>query len=498
MKTKFKVLFIYPNTMMATLLPLNVSMLSACLKKVGCEVELFDTTYYKTEDISFEQKKVELLQVKPFNLEKSGIRFKNTDIFEDLKKHVNGYKPDLIGITLVEDTIDLGLSLLEAIQDYHAPVIAGGVGVNFNAEKLIRHHCVDMLCIGEGELAIVELFQSMQVGKDYSNLRNLWVKQNGKIIRNSLRGPVDINSLPYIDFDIFDSSRLGRPMHGTIYRMIHMELDRGCPFNCNYCEAPAIRKLYSKAGHSKYHRKKDPERVIAEMKHLCARYDPDYVYFNSEAFLAKRYDELKEFGESYKLNIGLPFWCQSRPETVSEEKMALLKEIGCADMQFGIEHGNEEFRKKVLNRHITNKAMFKALKAVEKCEISYTVNNIIGFPGETRRLVFDTINLNRQISPKTMNCYMFTPYHGTSLYKYCVENGLLDPEAKTKQLLGGADIKYEHITREELLGLQRTFSLYARLPESYYEKIKIAEKFDEAGNKMFEELRQVFIKMFYS
>jgi len=475
MKTKFKVLFIYPNTMMATLLPLNVSMLSACLKEAGFEVELFDTTYYKTEEISFEQKKVELLQVKPFNLEESGIHFRETDIFEDLRKHVNDYQPSLIGITLVEDTIDLGLSLLEAIRDYDAPVIAGGVGVNFNAEKLIRQDCIDMLCIGEGELALVELCERMKAGKNYSDVKNLWVKENGQIIRNPLRSPIDINRLPFIDFDIFEPSRLGRPMHGTIYKMLHIELDRGCPFNCTYCEA-----------------------IIAEMEHLREKYDPNYIDFNSESFLAKKYDELEMFGKAYKRRIGLPFWCQSRPETVSEEKIALLKEIGCADMQFGIEHGNEEFRKKILNRHVGNDRMLKALKIVEKYEIPYTVNNIIGFPGETRELVFDTINFNRQISPKTMNCYMFTPYHGTPLYQYCVENGLLEPEAKTKQLLGGADIKYEYITREELLGLQRTFSLYARLPESYYEKIKIAEKFDDVGNKMFEELRQVFIKMFYN
>lgn len=55
----FKVLFIYPNTMMATLLPLHVSILSACLKREGIQVKLFDSTYYRTEEKSFEEKKVE-------------------------------------------------------------------------------------------------------------------------------------------------------------------------------------------------------------------------------------------------------------------------------------------------------------------------------------------------------------------------------------------------------------------------------------------------------
>lgn len=75
MTKDFKVLFIYPNTMMATLLPLHISTLSACLKKEGFQVKLFDTTYYKTEEKNFEQKKVDLLQVKRFNLEDGGITF---------------------------------------------------------------------------------------------------------------------------------------------------------------------------------------------------------------------------------------------------------------------------------------------------------------------------------------------------------------------------------------------------------------------------------------
>ncbi|KKL53185.1 hypothetical protein LCGC14_2277950, partial [marine sediment metagenome] len=84
----FKVLFIYPNTMMATLLPINISILSACLKKNGFTVDLFDTTYYPTEEINLEKKKVELLQIKPYNLEDAGVNFKETDIYVDLKKKV--------------------------------------------------------------------------------------------------------------------------------------------------------------------------------------------------------------------------------------------------------------------------------------------------------------------------------------------------------------------------------------------------------------------------
>ena len=494
---KFKVLFIYPNTMMATLVPIHISLLSACLKEKGIESALFDTTYYKTEEVNFEEKKVELLQIKPFNLNDKGVGFKQTDIHEDLAEKIREYQPDLIGITMVEDTYDLSRSLLASIKDFKIPVIAGGVFVTFSPEEVLNNETVDMVCVGEGEEALTELCEKMSKGEDYSAVMNLWVKKDGVIIKNPLRKLTDIDKLPPIDYDIFGRDRLYRPMFGKVFTMIHVELDRGCPYDCTYCEAPHLRKLFQEAGCGIYYRKKSIRAIMREMRCLSEKYSPDYVNFNSETFLAKSVSELKEFAEQYK-EIGIPFWCQTRPETVTEEKIKILKEMNCDSLQFGIEHGNEVFRANILRRHSSNEKIVNALKIVEKYEIPYTVNNIIGFPDETRELIFDTINLNRKINPRTMNCYLFTPYKGTILYKQCVEKGYLGENDKVHQLLDSVKLNMDSIAYDELKGLQRTFSLYARFPETEWDKIKIAEKFDEEGNRMFERLSEKYRQEYFS
>ena len=467
----FRVLFIYPNTMMATLVPIHISLLSSCLKEKGFRVDLFDTTYYETEEISFEQKKVDLLQIKPFDWSRKGVGFKKTDMYQDLAKKVADYRPDLIGITIVEDTYNLSLSLLKSIKEFDIPVIAGGVFVTFSPDEVIANDTIDIVCIGEGEETLVELCEKMHRNENYSTIKNLWVKNDGKVIKNPLRQITDINNLPFIDYDIFERKRLFRPMYGKIYTMIHVEMERGCPYDCSYCEAPQLRKLFRDNGCGTYYRKKDIDRLMAEMQYLAAKYHPDYVNFNAESFLAKSARELRQFAGKYK-EIGLPFWCQSRPETVTEEKIKILKDMNCQNLQFGIEHGNEEFRASVLNRPGSNKQMLEAFKIVEKYKIDYTVNNIIGFPGETRELVFDTINFNRQINPATINCYFFTPYKGTTLYQYCIEHGYLDKDANVHQLLDGAELKMDTITYQELKGLQRTFPLYVKMPEEEWDKIQ--------------------------
>lgn len=493
---RFKILFIYPNTMMATLVPIHLALLSASLKASSFQTSLFDTTYYKTEDINFEEKKVELLQIKPFNLAEKGVDFKKTDIYEDLAKKVSDFKPDLIGITIVEDTYELALSLLESIKGLDTPVIAGGVFVTFSPEEVINNDVVDMVCVGEGEEALVELCEKMSQSEDYSTVRNLWVKKSGAIVKNPLRPLTDINKLPFIDYDIFGKDRLYRPMFGRVFTMIHVELDRGCPYDCTYCEASHLRRLFKENGCGTYYRKKSIDRIMDEMRHLVRKYNPDYVNFNSETFLARPVRELKEFAEKYK-EINIPFWCQTRPETVTEEKIRILKAMNCESLQFGIEHGNEAFRAKMLNRRCTNKAIVRALKITEKYGIPYTVNNIIGFPEETRKLIFDTININREINPRTMNCYLFTPYRGTYLYKYCLEKGYLGENDKVHQLLDSVRLKMDSISYEELRGLQRTFPLYSRLPKSEWPRIELAEKFDNKGNRLYEEFQKLYREKYF-
>ena len=48
------------------------------------------------------------------------------------------------------------------------------------------------------------------------------------------------------------------------------------------------------------------------------------------------------------------------------------------------------------------------------------------------------------------------------------------------------------ISKEELMGLQKTFVLYAKLPKYEFPRIKIAEKNNEEGIKMFHELGEEY------
>ncbi len=225
---RFKVLLVYPNLQMVNLLPSNIAVLSAYLKETGIDVMVFDTTLYPTAEKSVDEIRMEHMQLRPFNLKERGVKYKDTDIFEDFKKAVSEYKPNVIGVSAMDDTYELGMDLISRVRDKGMHVIVGGVRPTFSPEEVINNKKVDSICIGEGEKALLELCKKMEIHEDITGIKNLWVKRDGKIYKNGLRELVDINNIPYEDFGVFEEKRLFRPMQGKIFRMIPISIDRGC------------------------------------------------------------------------------------------------------------------------------------------------------------------------------------------------------------------------------------------------------------------------------
>jgi radical SAM superfamily enzyme YgiQ (UPF0313 family) len=89
---------------------------------------------------------------------------------------------------VVEDTYPQGLYLLNQIKDRKIPTLVGGVFPTFAPNLAIKEDAIDMVCVGEGEGALVELCERMARSQDYSDVANLWEKDsNGRIRRNPQR-----------------------------------------------------------------------------------------------------------------------------------------------------------------------------------------------------------------------------------------------------------------------------------------------------------------------
>ena len=484
------------------MLPPAIATFSAILKKEGHEIAVFDTTYYSTDHgNNSDGTKEEGLNVVPFSKEmvKRGLIPKTTRWQDDIKKQIEAFNPDLIGLSTTEDMWELGVKLLSEIKYYieknKTPVIAGGVFPTFAPDICINNEFVDMVCVGEGENALIDLCKKIQNKEDYTDVTNLWIKRDGKIIKkNSITKPVDINKNPIIDTTIFEDKRLYRPMAGKVYKMFPVETIRGCPFTCRFCNSPDQARLYKGLGHN-FYRKKNMDLVHKELKHFKEVHKVEYMYFWADTFLGMSKKELDEFCEIYS-EINLPFWMQTRPETITDYNIEKLSKVGLHRISFGVEHGNEEFRARILDRRWKNKDIIEKLKIPHKYGVAFSVNNITGFPTETKKLAFDTIELNRHIQADNSNIYTFIPFHGTPLRKMCEELGLIDHQTITKCNTMSPQLKMPQYPPHEIDEIRKCFSLYVKFPKDRWKEIARAEKNDDEGNKIYRALKQEYLETY--
>jgi radical SAM superfamily enzyme YgiQ (UPF0313 family) len=179
-------------------------------------------------------------------------------------------------------------------------------------------------------------------------------------------------------------------------------------------------------------------------------------------------------------DIKLPFWCQTRPETLTAQRIQILEKMGCRDMSIGIEHGNEEFRRSVVKRPYSNELLIQCFSLLQGTSIRVSTNNIVGMPKETRELTWDSIHLNRQIQSVlfSANAFHFVPYHGTQLRNLSLKFGYISEGTSLTSITKDTVLNMPQYTREEIKGAVRTFTLYMRYPEADFPRIAIAEKLD--------------------
>lgn len=404
---------------------------------------------------------------------------------------VKDFKPNLIGLSCVELTYEQGLKLLDSVKEFNIPTIIGGCFATFAPEIIIQNDLIDMCCTGEGELIITEVARRLANKESLIGVEGIVFKENGRIYDEKQKVLVDVNKSSIPHFEGFAPERIYRAMDGKIYRMVPIEISRGCPYQCTYCSAPMFQRTFKEAG--RWLRYKTIDKIISEIDFYVNKYDVEYFYMISETFLAMSPEEKKEFYQKYA-KYKIPFWFNTRPETITEYDIKNLEDIGCHRISIGIESGNFEFRKKLLKREYTNEEVLRAVGIMEKSKIQYSVNNMLGFPDETREMVFDTIELNREFTADSHSISIFQPFRGTDLYDYSVKKGYWKPHELCTESFASAGLNMPHFPQEAVEGMYRTFNLYLNMDRKFWPQIKIAEKQNAEGNQAFQELCQKLLQ----
>jgi radical SAM superfamily enzyme YgiQ (UPF0313 family) len=488
------VLLLNTNSWGRAFTPIGLSTVSSLLKERGHSTKLFDTTFYDDWEINEQAEGEKYLSYKYTDLSSYGVEVNKGSQVEDLKHLVDEYQPDLIIFSILSSHLQgegeynmyyYGKELLKKSGLNNIPVLVGGIVPSVIPEEVMNDGLVDIICRGECEEAIAELVDKMERGEDITTIKNLWVKKGNTIYKNDVR-PLDPNldNLPYMDLSIFDDKNFFRPFMGKVYRAIDAELSRGCYYRCNYCVETAVQDLYgyekSKSGividDRGYHREKSVDRILAEFKFLKENFNLEFIRFQDTKFLSMRYEKLRELSEKYPVEVGLPFYIETRPEDLTEKNSELLKVMGCVGVGMGLEQGSRVFRKNMLNRPCAEKVIIQACKNLRDQGIRATTYNVIGFPDETRSNIMETIELNRKAKPSSMTIAFYSPYVGTPMYALSREKGIIPEDVTCLDQKLFAKVNLESLSAEELKGLRNTFVMYVLSPRFLWPLIRLAEK----------------------
>ena len=354
---------------------------------------------------------------------------------ENILQSIKEFNPDIIGFSVmtVHQNSTLKLATLFKKNGVEALIVAGGPHPTFFPD-FIDNECIDIINRGEGEYSLLDLANAVDNRSDVRKIKNLYVKNDGKIYKNPLRPLANIEELPDPDIDFF--LKYGTGQYSGNYNFI---ASRGCPYNCSFCFNHKWNKLYKACGKQKVIRIKSVEKLINEIEEFTKKIDVKSVNFSDSTFnLDKNW--LLKFSECYSNRIGIPFSVNLRANLVDEEIVKALAETNCCYVvRTGIETGNEKLRREVLNKNISNNSIYNMAALLEKYKISLFAYIMFGLPGETVDDAFETIEMMQKIQPDFINAMVFHPYPGMNITKYAIKKGYITE----KDLLKLGEAKYK-------------------------------------------------------
>lgn len=285
-------------------------------------------------------------------------------------------KPDLVAISVMTPTYQWALNIARRIKEVmDVPIIFGGIHPTTSPDHVMSNDCVDMVCMGEGEFALLDLAESIDRGDGKTDIKNIWFKRNGQVIKNPQRSPIaNLDELPFPDKELFAP-------HIPIKNSYLAVTARGCPFTCSFCSLSFYAEEAKTLG-SKRLRERSVPAVISELEVNLKKYNYKWIEFRNNTFTANR-KWVRKFCEEYKTRIKRPFLAFAHPTTMDEEVASLMKEAGCYAIQLGIESFDENVRKEILNRRETNDDILRAVEAMDKVGLTYSMDYILGLPSQT-------------------------------------------------------------------------------------------------------------------
>jgi len=352
---------------------------------------------------------------------------------ETLEKNLRNTNPDILMISCLtlnyRDSIEMA-TLAKKINPNIMTIMGGGHST-VDWQNVIKNNCIDFIVLKEGEITSYELIKTIENNGDFSKIKGIVYKNNGKFIKTEPRPFIEnLDELPFpardlLPMDKYLHAQGGRSAWAIPEPSTTIISSRGCCYNCTYCGihttmGPGVRF-------------RSPENVIEELIILKEKYKIKGFYFWDDTFTVNfpRLHKICDLIIENKLDLE---WCiQARVNCVNEEILTKMRKAGLKTICYGIESGSQRILDEIYKKGITLEQVRTAVKISKKLGLIVQGYFMIGAPTETMEEINQTINFAKSLDLDAAEWAIVTPFLGTELRRFVEENNLL-LDTKTNDL----------------------------------------------------------------
>ena len=363
---------------------------------------------------------------------------------------IQSFSPDLVAIScMFSQAHDSTVTVTNEVkrQFPHIPIAMGGVHITnclvneeTSASFVKDFSNANFFFTYEAELALRKFVNVVNGKTPLSGLAQVCFNIAGEQLyfgQRSTPGEEDLDIIPA--FDIMDVPNLSR--HGKIGSFYcHIKPGsilatslsiRGCRAQCTFC---SVRNFNGVGVRSR-----SVQSVIDELLILRDTYGVDHIMWLDDDLLRGHDRALNLFNEMVRQDVGMTWDCTNGVIAASctDELVAAMAESGCIGLNIGMESGNANILRDI-KKPGAPKTFLRAAEVLRRYEqINARVFLMLGFPGETYRMILDTIELSRAMDLDWYNITILQALPNTPIFDSMVEQGYINLET-----LKFGDIRY--------------------------------------------------------
>lgn len=303
------------------------------------------------------------------------------DIFEQIAHKIINSNVTLVGFSIWASTKLVSLALAKTIKDKNKEILIvfGGPECSFSGEELIRNESVDVVVLGEGEQALLEIHKLLNTNMQIEGCAGTITKKHGEIVCNPPREEIlDLDRLSFPDYSVFDLKRY------NISTALPISFGRGCIRRCVFCNTHVS---WSKL------RVRKAANILAEMKTQIKKHPHVRKFEVDDTALNLNPEMLSELCDlMIKNNVKIK-WGGSGiiRKDMTRELLFKMARAGCNCIGYGLESGSQKIID-LIGKGFKIEDADKVIKDTFEAGIETILQIIIGFPGETDEDFSETLN----------------------------------------------------------------------------------------------------------